>query len=96
MSQNIHVEGVGAFVLKKRTLRNEIAIGAEFNRLTEGQADVSGWFRDLCEMVAFLKVMVEHAPDGWNLDDMDPTPDLYKRIVDVYREALATGASKSP
>lgn len=92
----LNVDGIGAFELHRRTLRNEIKIGAEFNRLTEGQETLSEWFRDLCEMVSYLKVMVAKAPAGWSLDEMDPDPEGYRQIMDVYRAARLAEASKSP
>lgn len=98
-TQTITVDGIGVFTLRRRTLRVEIQISAEFNRLAEGQDTLAGWFRDLCEMVAYLKGVVVEAPPGWDLDAMDPEPETYQRIVQVFtaaREKEATFRPKPP
>lgn len=96
------IEGIGQFTFKRRTMRDEIAIGAAQERLTEGQ-DVSEGFRRLTYMLAALEVLTIEAPDTWDLMRMDPlAPDAFERIGLVYgglREAedrFRSGASGQP
>jgi hypothetical protein len=83
----VNVPDVGAFEIRKRTLRVQMAIHAELNRLTEGAplATLSDWFIDLCGLVAELKGLIIHAPDGWSMEDVDPLDDGYDRLRAVYR-----------
>lgn len=84
--KTIHVEGMGPFSIRKRTLRVEIAIGAEYNRLIEGQEQVTEWFGGFCNMVAYLKNMIVTAPNGWSLDDLDPGARAYDQLTTLYQE----------
>lgn len=80
------VEGVGTFEIRRRTLRVEIQVGAEFARLTEGEEQIPAWLRDLCEMTSAVKVLAVKAPDGWDVDGMDPQePATYEKLAKVYR-----------
>jgi len=79
------VDGVGTFECRRRTLRVEIHVGAEFARLTEGQEQIPSWLRDLCEMTSTAKVLIAKGPDGWNVDEMDPQePETYEKLAKVY------------
>lgn len=87
MAKPLHVEikGIGAFTFTHRTLRDELRINAEVERLTEGQEDISASFRNLCYMVACLKVLTLTAPDDWRLLDADAlAPETFARIGQVY------------
>jgi hypothetical protein len=82
---HVDVEGIGAFAFAGRTLRDELRINAEIERLTEGQEEVSTGFRNLCYMVAALKVLTVSAPDAWRLLDADALdPETFARIGRVY------------
>jgi hypothetical protein len=83
----VNVPDVGTFEVRKRTLRVQMAIHAELNRLTEGAplATLSDWFIDLCGLVAELKGLIIKAPDGWSMEDIDPLDDGYDRLRAVYR-----------
>lgn len=83
----VTVPEVGAFEVKRRTLKVQMAIHAELNRLTEGAplASLSDWFVDLCALIAELKVLIVRAPDGWSLEEVDPLEDGYEQLRAVYR-----------
>ncbi len=83
----VNVPDIGTFEVRKRTLRVQMAIHAELNRLTEGAplATLSDWFIDLCGLVAELKGLIIKAPDGWSMEDIDPLDDGYDRLRAVYR-----------
>ena len=82
----VSVDDIGTFTFARRRLRDEMAIGAEVSRLTEGVdtptpflAIVSGW-------VGTLKVLTVAAPDGWDLDEMDPLEDdTYSKLAKVHK-----------
>lgn len=83
----VTIPEVGAFEIRKRTLRVQMAIHAELNRLTEGAplATLSDWFVDICGVIAELKGLILKAPDGWSMDDQDFLADGYDRLRAVYR-----------
>jgi hypothetical protein len=92
-SYPVVVESVGTFECRRRTLRVEIKIGAEFSRLTEGEEVIPGWLRELCEIVSTLKCLVVKGPDGWNVDEMDPQDEkTFGRLIAVYNAILAEEA----
>ena len=78
---------VGTFEVKRRTLKVQMQVHAELNRLTEGAplATLSDWFVDLCALVAELRVLIVRAPEGWSLDEIDPLDDGYEQLRAVYR-----------
>lgn len=78
---------VGAFEVKRRTLKVQMQVHAELNRLTEGAplATLSDWFVDLCALIAELRVLIVRAPEGWSLDEIDPLDDGYEQLRAVYR-----------
>ena len=82
----VDVEEVGAFTVSRRNMRAEIAISSEFNRLTDGQDNLSDSLSTFAMMVATVKVLVLEAPEGWSVDDMDPfEPSSYLRVTRVFR-----------
>lgn len=99
MSQqhNLEVPGVGAFIFRRRVLRDEFRIGAEYSRLTEGVEAPSQWLDLFATAYATLKVLTVEHPDGWVLDDMAPDdPDTYRRIMEVFGALRAAEARFRP
>lgn len=81
----LEVEGVGVFEVRRRNMRVTAQVGAEFNRLTEGQTSLSPFFGQFCDMFATLKVLIVSGPDGWDLDNLDPDdPDSFELMGKVY------------
>jgi hypothetical protein len=72
---DVHVEGVGAFTFARRNMRRELAIAAEFSRLTEGVDKPSAFLDTVAGWISTLKVLTLHGPDGWDLDELDPLDD---------------------
>jgi hypothetical protein len=105
---DVHVDGVGSFTFARRNMRRELAIGAEFSRLTEGVDTPSDFLQDIAGWISTLKVLTIKAPDGWDLDELDPLDDeSYAVIVKTYsalrakedsfrRKAGATSEGKRP
>ena len=87
----VNVPDLGAFEIKRRTLKVQMQIHAELNRLTEGAplASLSDWYMDLCGLVAELKVLIVSSPEGWSMADADPFEDGYEQMRTVYRAIRA-------
>ena len=93
MSQETYpvtVENIGTFECRRRTLRVEIKIGAEYARLTEGEEKIPAWFRELCEIVSALKCLIVKGPDGFSIDDMDAgEEESFEKLVAIYSAILS-------
>jgi hypothetical protein len=81
----VTVEGVGTFTFARRNMRREMAISAEFSRLTEGVETPTPWLQTVAGWIAVLKVLTLRAPDGWELDELDPLDDdNYSTLFKVH------------
>lgn len=81
----IHVPGVGTFECQRRNMRDELRIEAEYSRLTEGIETPTDALETSARMISAIKVLVTSAPEGWDIDEMDPfDQDTYAKIVKVY------------
>lgn len=84
----VSVPGVGDFIFRRRTLRDELAITALADRLTGGDAGdpaVSENTRNLAYAAAVLTTVQVSAPDGWNPLDADPLDaETFGRIGTVF------------
>lgn len=85
---NVPVEGVGTFTFGKRTMRDEISIQVEFARIIDG-VEPTSWLAAVGGWMSALKVLTVRAPDGWDIETLDPLDDeTYAKLARVY-EALA-------
>lgn len=85
----VDVEGVGSFTFGKRTMRDEIKVQVEYARLIEG-VEPTEWLDVVCGCIALLRVMTVRAPDGWDIDSMDPLDeDTYARLMKVHAALTA-------
>lgn len=83
----VTVEGVGEFLFARRNMRNNIAIGVETQRLSEG-VELDDWLGIFVTAMSTLKVLTISAPPKWNLDELDPFEvESYSRVIKVW-EAL--------
>lgn len=81
----VEVEPLGTFTFAKRTMRDELRIMAEVSRLTEGLDNPTTELRVLAGYIAPLKVLTVKAPEGWDIDTMDPLDQsVYDNIVKVF------------
>jgi hypothetical protein len=81
----VDVPDVGVFTFARRNMRSELAIAAEFSRLSEGIATPSAFLETVGGWIATLKVLTLNAPAGWVLDEMDPLDDEnYARLMNVH------------
>ena len=78
------VEGVGMFAFGRRTMRDEIAIQVEYARIIDGVTPTE-WLALVGGWLSALRVLTVRAPDGWDLDTLDPTdPETYSKLSRVY------------
>lgn len=81
----VPVDGIGNFTFARRRLRDELAIAAEFSRLTEGVETPTPFLESVAGWVSTLKVLTVKAPDDWNIDEMDPIEsDTYDKLMRVH------------
>jgi hypothetical protein len=82
----VTVPEIGDFVFKRRNMRLGCAIMCEEARiLGAGDAPIDETTRLLVRAFASLKVQTVQAPEGWNLDEMDPDDTVsYRRLVEVW------------
>jgi hypothetical protein len=81
----VDVDGVGVFTFARRNMRTELAIAAEFSRLSEGIASPTAFLETVGGWIATLKVLTLKAPDGWDLDELDPLDDAsYAHLMNVH------------
>lgn len=90
----VEVEGIGTFHFAKRTMRNEFRIQAEYSRLTEGVETPTENLQIMAGIFSTLRVLTLRAPDGWNLDDLDPLEeDDYAKAIRVHAALRAKEGS---
>lgn len=83
----VKVEGVGSFTFGRRTMKDEIGIQVEYARLIDG-VEPTSWLQAVCGWLSVFKVLTVRAPEGWDLDELDPLDDeTYAKMSTVY-EAL--------
>ncbi|MEY8688436.1 MAG: hypothetical protein AB9M53_00970 [Leptothrix sp. (in: b-proteobacteria)] len=82
---SIDVPGVGAFQFARRTLRDEMRIAAEYSRLTEGVSTPTDYLALVAGWLSVLTVLTVSAPDGWDLESMDPLDEeTYAKLMQVH------------
>lgn len=94
----VPVEGVGEFTFGKKGIRDQFAIEAEYSRLTEGMDIVTNFLWNIATAFANLKILTVKAPDGWDLETLDPEDgDSYRKLMLVWgalRDKQATFRKK--
>lgn len=89
----VTVEGVGRFVFGYRVMADEFKIQAEYARVLDG-APATDWLHVLAGWVSTLKVLTVEAPEGWDIDEMDPlVDDEYAKLNTVFDALRAKEAS---
>lgn len=80
----ITVEGIGDFVFARRKMRDEVAAQVEYARLIDG-VEPTQWLVTICGALADLMVLTVKAPEGWDLDEMEPhDPETYNKLIKVH------------
>lgn len=84
------VEGIGQFKFSRRSLGDELKVQVEYARITEGLMQPTPWLYSLGTWLSALRVLMVSAPDGWDMEAMDPldddTYDQMKRVYEAMRE----------
>lgn len=84
----ITVEGVGKFTFGRRTWRDELAIQREYADILNGVIPTT-WLNTLANWTSVIKTLLVRAPDGWDLDNIDPLEDeTYQQIGRVFDALL--------
>lgn len=80
----VSVPDVGSFTFGRRTMADEIKIQVEYARLIEG-VEPTEWLNLVGGWMAALRVMTVRAPEGWDLDELDPLDDAtYAKLAAVH------------
>ncbi|EAM1616323.1 hypothetical protein EU642_22060 [Salmonella enterica] len=78
------LEGIGRFRFARRKMADEMQIQRLFAEYTGG-VEPTAWLLTLGEYLSTLRVLTVQAPDGWDIDDMDPLdPETYSQIGRVF------------
>lgn len=83
------VEGIGNFKFAKRTMHDEIKVQVEYARMIDGVV-ATDWLALVCGWIAALTVLTVSAPDGWDMEDIDPLDDdSYAKLAKVHSALVA-------
>ena len=86
---SVPVEKIGTFVFRKRAFRDNFAVQAEYVRITEGVENPGDNMAFLARSWAAIKVLLVEAPEGFDLEALDPYDD------ESYMKLVAVGAALS-
>lgn len=94
----VDVPAIGRFSFARRTPREIYKIRANYNTLTEGYEDKKGNLETGAFMFSTLDVLMVSAPDGFDLDKLDPVMDdnWEDTVIDVFRALRAKELSFRP
>lgn len=80
----VSVEGIGTFTFGRRAMRDEIAIQVEYARIIDGVAPTE-WLALVGGWLSTLRVLTVRAPEGWDIDALDPSdPETYSKLLRVH------------
>lgn len=80
----VKVDDVGQFTFARRKMKDEIAIQVEYSRMLDGVVPTP-WLDVVAGWISALRVLTVRAPEGWDVDEMDPLDaDVYARIGKVH------------
>ena len=80
----VDVEDVGRFTFGRRSMRDEVALQVEYAKLIDG-AEPTEWLATVCGWLAAFKVLIVRAPEGWDIEEMDPLDQsTYAKMSRVY------------
>ncbi|EHF0215279.1 hypothetical protein IFY47_003335 [Salmonella enterica] len=78
------VEGIGRFRFARRTLADELQIQRKYAEFVGG-VEPTAWLATLSEYLSTLAVLTVEAPEGWDIDNMDPLDnDTYSKLARVF------------
>lgn len=81
----VTVDGIGTFTFAKKSFRDQLAISAEFARLTEALPIVPDYLAMVASPMAALRVLTVVAPNDWDIDALDPEDsESYTKLMKVW------------
>lgn len=81
---DVPVAGVGTFTFGRRKMADEMAIQVEYARMIDG-VQPTEWLSLVAGWISALKIMTVRAPEGWDIDEMDPLDDdTYAKLMKVH------------
>lgn len=82
---DVEVDGIGTFRFGRRTMRDEIKIQVEYARMIDG-VEPTQWLALVAGWIAAFRVLTVLAPEGWNIDAMDPLDsETYKNLSKAHK-----------
>jgi hypothetical protein len=79
----VDVPDIGTFTFRRRTMQDQLLIQAEFAKLSAGIEDLAS--RMAAEALATLPRIVEQAPPGFDLAELDPLdPEDWAKLGAIY------------
>lgn len=94
----IDVPDIGRFRCARRTMMIEVEVQREYASMAGG-VEPTAWLVTIAEYLSTLRVLIVDAPEGWDMDDMDPLDDeTYQQLGRVFaalREREETFRRKS-
>lgn len=84
----VEVDGIGHFSFARRKMRDELDIGVEISKITQGVDTPTVWLENVAGWIATLRVLTVVAPNGWDIDEMDPLDDTTYRKIHLVFSAL--------
>lgn len=85
----VSVEGVGTFTFGRRAMRDEVDVQREYAAILGG-VQPTAWLEVVGNWISTLKVLTVRAPDGWDIEEMDPLDNAtyakMKRVYDALSE----------
>lgn len=80
----VQVEGIGQFTFARRKLADEVSIQVEYARILDG-VQPTEWLALVGGCLSALRVLTVRAPEGWDIDELDPLEDeSYAKLMQVH------------
>jgi hypothetical protein len=84
---SLPVEGVGTFVFAQRKMADHLRIHVEYSKITEGVMPTP-WLDTFATCIATMRVLMVRAPEGFDLDELDPLDPKSEEKILLVRAAL--------
>lgn len=80
----VKVDGVGQFTFARRRMKDEISVQVEYARIIDGVVPTP-WLGVVAGWLSALRVLTVRAPEGWDLDELDPLDEeVYAKLGKVH------------
>lgn len=81
----VEVDGIGRFVVARRQMADHLKVQVAYANLVEGVIPTP-WLHELATHMATLQALVVRAPDGFDMDALDPLDEAsFEKLRKVYR-----------